>query len=127
MVYVKFNRALQHRKGTHDPIALDDIDDSNEWLMGRMENDEDEDDLVFLDDDLTWDVVGRASGANDPSYVTRGSTRGGDHGVGPSRNDRGKRPILVDEDDEVEEDIGVTDDGGEGDVLGFDDADLGDI
>ena len=40
---------------------------------------------------------------------------------------RGKRPILVDEDDEVEEDIGVTDDEGEGDVLGFDDADLGDI
>ena len=67
MVYVKFNRALERRSGTHDPIDLDDIDDSNEWLMGRMENDEDEDDLVFLDDDLTWDVVGKASGANEPS------------------------------------------------------------
>ncbi|XP_039052957.1 uncharacterized protein LOC120194843 [Hibiscus syriacus] len=48
-------------------------------------------------------------------------------GVGPSRNDKGKRPALVDE-DEIEEDIGVTDDDeGDGDVLGFDDEDLGDI
>ena len=96
--------------------------------MGRMENDEDEDDLVFIDDDLTWEVVGRASGAYEPSYFTRRSTRGGDDGVGSWRNDRGKRPVLVDEDDEVEEDIGVTDDDdGDGNVLGFDDEDLGDI
>ncbi|KAE8734614.1 hypothetical protein F3Y22_tig00000738pilonHSYRG00067 [Hibiscus syriacus] len=127
MVYVKFNHSLQRRNGTSDPIALDDIDESNEWLMGRMENDEDEEDLVFLDDDLTWDAVGRASGANEPSHFTRGSRRGGDDGVGPSRNDKGKRPALVDE-DKMEEDIGVTDDDeGDGDVLGFDEGDLGDI
>lgn len=127
MVYIKFNRSLRRRKRNVDPIALDDIDECNEWLMGRMENDEDEEDLVFFDDDLTWDAVGRASGANEPSHFTRGSRRGGDDGVGPSRNDKGKRPALVDE-DEMEEDIGVTDDDEEdGDVLGFDDGDLGDI
>ncbi|KAJ9544035.1 hypothetical protein OSB04_023742 [Centaurea solstitialis] len=131
MVYVKFNRSLQHRKGTHDPIDLEDIDESNEWLMGRMENDEDEeDDLVFLDDDLTWGAVDRASGANEASYFTRRSTRGDNDGAGSSRIDKGKTPILVDEDDEVEEDIGVgriNDDEGDGDTLGFDDADLEDI
>ena len=41
------------------------IDDSNEWLTGRVEEDElDEfakDDLVFDDDILTWGSVARAS------------------------------------------------------------------
>ncbi|KAD7476981.1 hypothetical protein E3N88_00117 [Mikania micrantha] len=50
MVYVKYNRALQcrHRKeGTTDLIELEGIDESNEWLMGKMEDDEqtDDDDL----------------------------------------------------------------------------------
>ncbi|KAE8721685.1 UPF0426 protein [Hibiscus syriacus] len=59
--------------------------------------------------------------------TTRGSRRGGDDGISPSRNDKGKILALVDE-DEMEEDIGVTDDDeGDGDVLGFDDGDLGDI
>ncbi|KAE8685690.1 hypothetical protein F3Y22_tig00111095pilonHSYRG00654 [Hibiscus syriacus] len=94
MVYVKFNHSLQRRKRTPDLIALDDIDEN---------------------------AVGRASGANEPSHFTRGSRRGGDDGVDPSRNDKGKRLVLVDE-EEMEEDIGVTDDDeGDGDVLGFDD------
>ncbi|KAJ9553070.1 hypothetical protein OSB04_017115, partial [Centaurea solstitialis] len=96
MVYVKFNRSLQHRKGIHDPIDLEDIDESNEWLMGRTENEEDEeDDLVFLDDDLTWGSVDRASGANEASYFTRRSTRGDNDGAGSSRIDKGKHPFLL--------------------------------
>ncbi|EHA8587191.1 hypothetical protein COCNU_scaffold001541G000010 [Cocos nucifera] len=39
--------------------------------------DEDSDDdvkLVYDDDDLTWDVVARATGVDDPIYHTRIST-----------------------------------------------------
>ncbi|GKV51788.1 hypothetical protein SLEP1_g58413 [Rubroshorea leprosula] len=46
-----------------DPISLDYIDDSNEWLIGKMGGDQDdaENELVFGDDDLTWGEVARAS------------------------------------------------------------------
>ena len=62
LVYIKYNRALKKRyneRDTIDPIILKEIDESNEWLIKRM-NDEDshdyvdaQDDLVFDDDDLT--------------------------------------------------------------------------
>ncbi|XP_024969119.1 uncharacterized protein LOC112508665 [Cynara cardunculus var. scolymus] len=138
MVYVKFNRALQRRykEGSSDPIILEDIDESNEWLMGRMDNDDEDDDLVFIDDDLTWDDVGRASGAYETPHFTRasrGSRRVNDDGLGPSRarSARGKEHALQDEDDEddeveVEAYIGGFDnDEGDEPMLWFDDADLG--
>ena len=51
---------------TTDPISLKNIYDSNEWLMGRMEDEgAAEDDLVFEGDDLTWGDVTRASGAEE--------------------------------------------------------------
>lgn len=134
MVYVKFNRALQRRykkEGSGDPIILEDIDESNEWLMGRMDNDDEDDDLVFLDGDLTWGDVSRASGAYETPHLTRTSRgRVNDDGSGPSRttNARGKGLALQDEDDEVEleADIGGFDnDEGDAPVLGFDDDDLG--
>ncbi|XP_019086262.1 PREDICTED: uncharacterized protein LOC104718701 [Camelina sativa] len=75
LVFVKYNRTLQRRyklKDTIDPIILEDIDDCNEWLVGRMDEESTvEYDLVFEDDDLTWDVVSKASGANEPNYLTR--------------------------------------------------------
>ena len=39
-----------------DPISLNDIDNSNEWLIGEMgaNTSDAEDDLVFDDDNLTW-------------------------------------------------------------------------
>lgn len=78
MVFVKYNRALQRRykrKDTIDPIILQEIDDCNEWLVGRMDGQsaDEFDDLVFDDGDLTWEMVSRASGANEPSYLTRAS------------------------------------------------------
>lgn len=136
MVFVKYNRALKrryNRKDTLDPIVLEDIDESNEWLIGRMdENSEDDDELVFDDDDLTWNVVSRASGANDPSYVTRSSRFMRDT-LRTSRVDKGKGKASTsstpcapprsmglddddDDDDEVEEDIG-----GDEDYLGDED------
>ncbi|VFQ82614.1 unnamed protein product [Cuscuta campestris] len=74
LVYVKYNRALQRRynaRDSIDPISLSDIDDSNEWLTGEMDGEEN--DLVFEGEDLTWTQVSEASGANEPSYVTRGN------------------------------------------------------
>ncbi|KAL5145418.1 hypothetical protein HKD37_06G015463 [Glycine soja] len=43
LVYVKYNQALLDRFECHDvidPIALNDIDDSNEWLLGELEGEE---------------------------------------------------------------------------------------
>ncbi|KAE8715827.1 hypothetical protein F3Y22_tig00110160pilonHSYRG00705 [Hibiscus syriacus] len=126
MVFVKFNRALERRAKSKetDPILLQDIDESNEWLMIRMEDDEDDDEAMFVGEDLTWSDVANASGAYESSYLTRASKVMND-GAGPSRNDKGKSPAhnpissrqsrrcLVDE-DEMEEDIGVSSDEGDG-------------
>ncbi|XP_006584317.1 uncharacterized protein LOC114420524 [Glycine soja] len=49
-----------------DPISLNDIDVCNEWLVGEMDEDDDNDvvnDLVFEDDDaLNWATMYEASG-----------------------------------------------------------------
>ena len=83
LVYIKFNRALKKRYdgcNTIDPIILKEIDESNDWLIGRM-NDKDshdhldaQDDLVFDDDDLTWGDVASASEAEEPGFDTRART-----------------------------------------------------
>ncbi|KAH6767242.1 hAT dimerization domain-containing protein / transposase-like protein [Perilla frutescens var. hirtella] len=57
-VFQHYNRTLQRRyerKDTIDPILLDEIDESNEWLIGKMneDNSNEVDDLVFKDDNLT--------------------------------------------------------------------------
>ena len=65
LVFVKSNRALKRRREentSRDPILLKEIDESNEWLLGRMEGDSDEDDLVFEDDTLTWGVLPKLMG-----------------------------------------------------------------
>ncbi|KAK8689790.1 hypothetical protein V6N13_088501 [Hibiscus sabdariffa] len=63
-------------KETSDPIFLEDIDGSNDWLLWRMEeNSSDGDgDFVFNDNvDLTWSQISRAVGAHDLRYLTRAS------------------------------------------------------
>ena len=125
MVFVKYNRALQlrmKRNYAKDPILLEQIDNSNEWLMGKMggnsSNDED-DAFVHDDEDLTWSVVSEAVGAEEPDYTTRGaktptsaknnkgkgitmsSTQSKRYGPSPSHLE------LVDEGDDVEEELGV--------------------
>ncbi|XP_010525599.1 PREDICTED: uncharacterized protein LOC104803372 [Tarenaya hassleriana] len=120
LVFIKYNRALQRRykmEDTRDPILLDEIDESSEWLLGRMEGNSDDDDFVFDDDDsLTWSQVGRIAGAYDPSYNTRrsSSTNAQD---GPALSSRmNKRKSIAIEntltlmDEEEEEDIGKDDD-----------------
>ena len=53
--YIKYNRTLMKRYNECHPInsiSLKDIDDSNEWLMGKMEDEcATEDDMVFEGDD----------------------------------------------------------------------------
>ncbi|XP_039066167.1 uncharacterized protein LOC120211755 [Hibiscus syriacus] len=112
MVYVKFNRALRRRyqrKDTIDPILLKEIDESNEWLMGHMDDEDGEDDFVFDGDDLTWSTVVKASEASQATYSTRRTS---------TSRDRGN---LIDEDDEeIEQTIGLSEDDEEKEVLGID-------
>jgi hypothetical protein len=63
-----------------DPISLQDIDDCNEWLVGMMganiENNIVQDDELVLDGDtLTWGDVARATGAGEPRTNTRQQTK----------------------------------------------------
>ncbi|CAL5362026.1 unnamed protein product [Camellia sinensis] len=111
LVFVKYNRALKRRymkRANIDPISLKDIDESNEWLIGRMENE-----LVFDDDSLGWDDVAVAAGVEESNQRTRSSTT------------RTTHQELVDEEDEWEDE----DEAEEEDVDGYksnDDDDGGD-
>ena len=72
-MYIKYNRTLKRRYDARDlidPIRLDNIDDSNEWLVGCPEDQEDE--LVYEDDYLTWGSVATAIGADESIYHLRG-------------------------------------------------------
>ncbi|KAH0709318.1 hypothetical protein KY284_010745 [Solanum tuberosum] len=58
LVYIKYNRTLKRcydARDNIDPILLDNIDDSNEWLVGFPKDKEDE--LVYEEGDLTWGSV----------------------------------------------------------------------
>ncbi|GJR54400.1 hAT dimerization domain-containing transposase-like protein [Tanacetum coccineum] len=112
-----------NKEGNVDPIILNEIDDSNEWLTGRMEYDSEDgdDDSVYVDEE--------------PSHFTR-STRQCD--VGSSRARKGKglaqtpvssrpsKPLVLEDEDDMEEDIGVSCDEADEPVLEFDDDDFGD-
>ncbi|RDX75695.1 hypothetical protein CR513_44397, partial [Mucuna pruriens] len=79
LVYVKYNQALQERYESHDlidPIVLNDIDDSNGWIVGELDGDGEyvEDKLVFDDDVLTWRDVASATGMAEPLKYTRRQT-----------------------------------------------------
>ncbi|RWR92244.1 hypothetical protein CKAN_02145300 [Cinnamomum micranthum f. kanehirae] len=78
LVFVKYNRALKRRydmRDILDPISLKNIDESNEWLLGRMDRELDEDDeFVFDDDILIWGDVATASGVGESSQRTRATS-----------------------------------------------------
>ncbi|RVW72366.1 hypothetical protein CK203_056256 [Vitis vinifera] len=62
LVYIKYNQALKRRY--------------NEWLIGRMEDEDSHGgDFVFDDDNLTWDDVARAIGAEEARFDTRARAR----------------------------------------------------
>ncbi|XP_057795979.1 uncharacterized protein LOC131012085 [Salvia miltiorrhiza] len=80
LVYVKYNQKLVERfnhRHEIDPISLNDIDQCNEWLVGEVDDENDEgDDLVFEGDSLNWDTVYEASGAGELATYTRRATTG---------------------------------------------------
>ena len=115
-MYIKYNRDLKKRyneRDTNDLIILKEIDESNEWLIGRMDDEDShdhvdaQDDLVFDDDDLTWGDVARVSEPEEPRFDTRArasssrlpSSRGND-------TTSSSRPMpslsLIDEDKEID-------------------------
>ncbi|XP_027341597.1 uncharacterized protein LOC113854653 [Abrus precatorius] len=79
-IFEHFNQNLLDRYNSRDvinPIFLDHIDDCNEWLIGEMGGENTklaEDELVFDDDNLTWGVVAKANGADEPIAYTRQQT-----------------------------------------------------
>ncbi|KAF8387759.1 hypothetical protein HHK36_026414 [Tetracentron sinense] len=94
-----------------DPITLRDIDECNEWLIGSMQE------LVHEDDDLTWDLVAEASGANEQrTRHTRSSShlqRGGPSGSS-QRMVEEKPPLASDETDDEEQYIDANNDDSDG-------------
>ena len=114
LVYIKYNRALKRRYNEHntiDPISLKDIGDSNEWLIGRMEDEDShggaQDDFVFDDDNLTWGDVARATGAEEARFDTRARARTSSSIIPPTRGIASSSRTLpshslIDEDEDGE-------------------------
>jgi hypothetical protein len=85
-----------YRNDVIDPISLDGIDDSNEWLIGKMGAQEvEEDELVFEDDELTWAEGASAAGFGEPSKPTRSQ----------SKSKRKFSAIEEEDDNKMEQDI----------------------
>ncbi|KAK4422827.1 hypothetical protein Salat_1865200 [Sesamum alatum] len=72
----KSSEALRRRydaRDTIDPIALNEIDECNEWMLGSTLNSDDDEEnaRVFEDDDLTWGDAARAAGVDEDAYAFR--------------------------------------------------------
>ncbi|XP_050946565.1 uncharacterized protein LOC127151186 [Cucumis melo] len=111
LVFIKYNKALKRRYNLQDivgPISLRDIDDSNEWLIGRLDDDsEEEDELVFYDDTLTWGDVSRAIGAKEPTFYSKARASGAKTNVSCSSSSTTQptpKQINLDDSDQKEED-----------------------
>nr|XP_009590669.1 uncharacterized protein LOC104087814 [Nicotiana tomentosiformis] len=121
-VFEHYNRALKARydlRSVIDPISLDNIDHSNEWLVGKMGvNVEAEDELVFGDDSLTWGDVARASGSeNALTYTMRQKRQSGDITANASSS-RAPRIESIDIEDEI-----FSDESGEEEIGGYSSSD----
>lgn len=75
MVFVKYIRALQQwykRSDTIDQILLEEVDESNEWLiiitMDKSSSDDAFDNFVFEDNDLIWNVVSQLIDVEEPRF-----------------------------------------------------------
>ncbi|KAL6327103.1 hypothetical protein AAG906_014347 [Vitis piasezkii] len=75
----EYNRALKrtyNERNTIDPIFLKDIDDSNEWLIGRMEYEDSHGGAQdnFLLEEARFDTRARARASSNIIPPTRGIT-----------------------------------------------------
>ena len=79
LVYIKYTQALKAHhdlRNKIDPILLQNIDDSNEWLVREMSANlqDTEDEVVFEDNGLTWGDIARASSVGELQTYTRQMT-----------------------------------------------------
>ena len=130
LVYIKYNKALKRRynlRDTIDPISLKDVDDSNEWLIGRVEEDEVkefvEDDLVFNDDILTWGNVGRAFRVEEERFNFRSRMRPLGQAAGSSSISQHAPHDGDEDDDKNDEGYRSCDENDDGPLLDEDDDD----
>uniref|UniRef100_A0A2C9UVY3 Uncharacterized protein n=1 Tax=Manihot esculenta TaxID=3983 RepID=A0A2C9UVY3_MANES len=82
----------------NDLISLKYINESNEWLMGQMEEEIENDELVFEDEDLTWNVVSDAMGVEEDIYNTRSRKENVPSTLGPlssSSKSKKKRKSII--------------------------------
>ncbi|XP_042441149.1 uncharacterized protein LOC122026469 [Zingiber officinale] len=89
LVYIKYNRALRRRydmRDKIDPITLSEIDDSNEWLLGKLDDSDkdDDNDFVFEGEDLRWSDVAQASGVGESAYDFRSRNASSSKGTSSS-------------------------------------------
>ncbi|XLT80387.1 hypothetical protein HN873_002140 [Arachis hypogaea] len=93
LVFIKYNQQLIERynlKDEVDPIALNDIDECNEWLVGEIgtatfrddDNMDDDADLVHQDDNTLKPAT------------ARGGAKGGPSGSKASKKGKGKAVIV---------------------------------
>lgn len=96
LVYIKYNQKLKERFDSRDlidPIVLKEIDISNEWLAGELE-----DDAVFEGDaSFTWSQAADAAGIGEPQYATRQQRRSALAAPPTTQN------MVVDEEEDVEQ------------------------
>jgi len=79
LVYIKYNQQLAQRYNIRDeidPILLDEIDVCNEWLVGQVDDDNDNEEAgneLVIDNDptLNWITVHEAFGLGEPITYTR--------------------------------------------------------
>jgi hypothetical protein len=70
--YIQTLKKRYERDNMIDPVFMDDIDTSKEWLMGDEDSEgQAQHDLVFDDDDFSWLDVEIAIGAAEPIINTR--------------------------------------------------------
>ena len=112
---------------TIDPISLKDVDDSNEWLIGRVEEDEVEeffeDDLVFNDDILTWGNVARAFGVEEERFNFRSRMGPLGQAIGSSSSSQHAPHDRDEDDEENDEGYRSCDENDDGPLLDEDDND----
>ncbi|XP_073122752.1 uncharacterized protein [Henckelia pumila] len=111
LVYIKYNRALRRRYALRDkidPISLSEIDDCNEWLLGKLDDsdkDNEDNDFVFEDDDLRWSDVAQAAGVGESAYGFRSrnasSSKGASSSISAKKKQSLARTRLVDEEEEL--------------------------
>lgn len=76
MIFItyKYNQALKQQFDSRDVIdliILNDIDESNEWLLLGRDGKEAEADLIFEVDNLIWGDVASLAGIGEPLTYTR--------------------------------------------------------